>query len=247
MGVDVGAVVKDPQLTSWENGDPRFRFLTLYDVHLAQATPLSPEGIGASLVRSTSATLAADASTPGRMVTILGFDVGETDWPLKASFVLFMRNQVELARLHRSQGIAGTARTGDPMRIAVPDATPAVEVEGPGMPAREIVAKGGFAVVPPIERAGIYRVRWTTPNVGGALVAANLTSEKESDVRPRSVAVDGNAGDGGPIRIADAHNEYGSWLALFAAALVVLDVWWITRKPRVPQVAPAAAPRRSAG
>ena len=92
-------------------------------------------------MRSTSATLVADASVPGRTVTLVGFDLGDSDWPLKASFVLFVRNLVELARIHRAQGIAGPARTGEPLRVAVPDATPdAVEVERSGLPRRASVA-----------------------------------------------------------------------------------------------------------
>jgi hypothetical protein len=236
FGIDVGGALDQPQLTSWETGDARLRFLTLDGVHLARSASLKAEGAGASLVRAGKSTVMADASSPGRAVTILGFDPGDTDWPLKASFVLFVRNVVELARVHRTQGAAKPVRTGDPLRVAVPAGVTSVKVEGPGMKEQEIAAKGGFAIVPAVERAGLYRVRWTTPRFGSVLIPANLTSDKESDLRPKPVRVD-QGGGAAPVtaaRNADAQSEWGKWLALVATLLLLFDVWWITRRMRAP-------------
>jgi len=239
LGADVGEKVEQPQLTSWEAGDARFRFLTLDGVHVSGARPIKAAGANASLVRAGTITIVADASAPGRAATILGFDPGESDWPLKASFVLFVRNVVEQARAHRAQGTTGPVRTGEPLRVAVARDTPTVTVRGPGLKDTEIAAKGGFAIVPPAMKAGLYEAKWTNPRIGSALVAANLTSDKESDVRPRAVAIEGTtAGASGALRIADPHKEWGLWLALLAALLVALDLWWITRPPR--QVSAAA-------
>ena len=243
LGIDVGADTTNPPVTSWESGDPRLRFLTFDGVLVGKSAQLDAKGAGASLLRTTSTTLIADASIPGRTLTIVGFDVGESNWPLKASFVLFVRNVVELARLHRAQGVAGPARTGEILRIAVPGGTPSVTVEGPGMAAHEVGAKLGFVVVPPLDRAGLYRVRWTTPHIGNALVAANLTSERESDVRARPIAVDTGTGTAktSAAKIADAHNEWGSLLALLAALVIAFDVWWLTRKSRPKALVTTAA------
>ena len=73
---------------------------------------LDAQGAGASLVRSSSTTLIADASLPGRTVTLVGFDPGASDWPLKASFVLFVRNVVELARAPSRAGCGGALAHG---------------------------------------------------------------------------------------------------------------------------------------
>jgi hypothetical protein len=251
LGIDVGKAIDNPAITSWEAGDPRLRFLTLDGVLVARSQALRAQGAGASLVRAPMTTLIADASVPGRMLTIVGFDVAESNWPLKASFVLFVRNVVELARLHRAQGVAGPARTGEPLRVAVPSGTEAITIEGPAFAgAQTISARLGFAIVPPLERAGLYALRWTTPHVGGALVSANLTSEAESDVRARPVLVDANAGAGAATvhasKVVDSHNEWGSWLAMLAAAVILFDVWWLTRKPRA-SVAHVAAPVPASG
>ncbi|WP_394828412.1 VWA domain-containing protein [Pendulispora albinea] len=227
---DVLAPVANPQLTSWEAGDARLRFLTLDGVHVSRATPLRAIGAEGSLVRAGTATLMADASIPGRAVTLVGFDVGDSDWPLQASFVLFVRNLVEQSRLHRIQGAAGPVRTGDPLRIAVPNGITTVRVEGPGMADHELSASGGFVVVPGVDRAGIYHVRWSSPRVGAATVAANLTSEAESDVLARKVLVDTSSGAGATtVRSTPGHREWNTWLLTFAALVLAFDLWWLTR------------------
>ncbi len=233
FGLEVEATVEQPQLTSWESSDPRFRFLTLDGVHVARASPLNAEAKGA-LLRAGAEVLMADASVPGRTVTIVGFDPGDSDWPLEASFVLFVRNVLELARNHRAQGAVGAARTGDPIRIALPSGVTSVRVTGPDMPEHDVAAKGGFAVVSSVERAGLYRVKWTEPHVGQALVAANLTSERESDVRAHPIAFDAGATGGAASspRLVDAHHELGLWLALAAALVIAADLFWLTRRAR---------------
>jgi hypothetical protein len=236
FGASVGPAVEDPPLTSWESADPRLRFLTLDGVHVAHGSALQTRGAGAALVRSTTATLIADASVPGRMVTIVGFDVGDSDWPLKASFVLFVRDVVEVARAHRLQGSSGPTRTGDPVRVSVPAGTVEVLVDGPGVQERRVPARDGLATIPALERAGLYHVRWTEPHVGGLVIAANLTSAAESDVRPRPLEIDGTSrapGAGpGTVRGLGARDAWVRWLAAIAAAALALDLVWITRQPR---------------
>jgi hypothetical protein len=205
-------------------------------VHIARSLALDAHGAGATLVRSSSTTLVADASLQGRTVTVVGFDPGDSDWPLKASFVLFVRNVVELARLHRAQGAAGPARTGDPARVSVPDGTTRVLVDGPGLPEREMTAKDGVAILPPLDRAGLYHVRWNDPHVGSALIAANLTSARESDVRARPVPIAGAPAattTTNAAHVLDAHSEWITWFALLAALAIAADVYWTTRQPRV--------------
>jgi hypothetical protein len=244
FGVGVGPAVDDPALTSWETSDPRLRFLTLDGVHVAHAQALQAHGGGASLVRASSATLVADASLPGRTVTIVGFDVGDSDWPLKASFVLFVRDVVEVARTHRLQGAGGPTRTGDPVRVAVPPGTTTVQVDGPGAPEHAVAARDGVATLPALDRAGLVHVRWMEPHVGGVVVAANLTSAAESDVRPRPLTLDASSpsgpGSATPAIVTPPPSREGwvRWLAALAAAALTLDLIWVTRTPRRRELAP---------
>jgi VWA domain-containing protein/aerotolerance regulator-like protein len=233
LGVPVGAAREAPTLTSWAEGDARFRFLTLDGVSVARATPLGAEG-AAALVKSGDGVLAADASPPGRSGTVVGFDVGDSNWPLRASFVLFVRNVVELARAHRENG-AGSGRAGEALRVAVPPAVERVRVDGPGGLAREASARAGLAVVSDVRRAGLYHVSWQGPPAGGTLVAVNLASERESDLRAR-VAEASVAGAQIALApaVADAHTDWSFLAAALALGLVAFDAFWLTRRARAP-------------
>src|SRR5262249_18388910 len=150
--------------------------------------------------------------------TVVSFDPGETDWPLKASFVLFMRNVVEATRMHRAQGASGPVTTGDPLRVAVPPDVTRVKVRGPGLADLDVAAKGGCPIVPSVERGGVYDVRWLAPHVGAIpVIAANLTSERESDVHPKPIVLEESGESGGATRAPDAQNDWAPWLALLAA------------------------------
>jgi hypothetical protein len=260
LSATLGERIEQPHLTSWTESDPRLRFLTLDGVELISARRIETEGPADVLVRAQQGVLMSDVSSPGRTGTLLSFDVGDSTWPLKASFVLFVRNLVELARAHRAHGVTGPARTGEPLRVRVPVDAQEVNVESPeGQPAK-LVARSGLAVIPEATRAGFYHVSWQGARPGSVLVASNLTSEAESDVRPREL---GTARQ--PVKVAaaselsDPFTEW-SWLfALIALAFIVFDVLWLTRRtrpqpaldrgrPRLPErPRPSTEPAREAG
>jgi hypothetical protein len=248
FGATVGAPLDEPAPTSWEEGDPRLRFVSLDGVRVRAARRLEPASPARALVRARRGVIAADASTAARNVTILGFDVGESDWPLRASFVLFTRNVVEQARARRERGVVAPARTGDPLRVLVPASAARVRVEDPSGAARDVSAHDGLLVVPDTDRAGFYRLAWSGPPAGSLLVAASLASEAESRLgaapleapaasEPREAAV----------ALSPARADW-TWLAALAAlALIVADVAVLTRAPRREAATrrPSAPPARA--
>lgn len=240
MGTLVGSPLENPAITSWENGDARMRFLSLDGVHVAKASSLKPDGATQELIRTQQGTIATDISSSTRTGTLIGFDVGDSDWPLKASYVLFMRNLLELARTHRAHGITGPARAGEPLRVAIPGTATNVEATGPDGETIDVSVRGGLAVLPDTPRVGLYRLTWQGPQAGTTIVPANLTSAAESDLTPKPLEAQGesikvvNAGEE-----PDAHNEWTWVLALVALAFIVFDVWYLTRDPRPSSPVPA--------
>jgi hypothetical protein len=229
----VGEPIQGATPTSWSETDPRLRFLTLDGVSVEKARRIETSGPEETLVRSREGTIVADVSTPGRTATLLSFDPGDSNWPLKASFVLFVRNVVELARAHRQQGLTGPAKTGEPVSVRVPPDVEEIGVEGPEGKQIAITARSGLAVVPELARAGFYYVSWQKPRPGSSLVAANLTSEQESDVAPRELVVNTSlVRQVSAKELADALSDWSWLLAALALLFVALDAWWLTRVRR---------------
>jgi len=244
----IGPSVDNPIVTSWAEVDPRLRFLSLDGVVLQHAHRIEVDSPQAALVQSREGCLIADASGPGRTVTVVAFDVGDSNWPLKASFVLFMRNLVELARSHRLHGAEAPARAGEPYSLRVPIDVTEVDLEGPDASHEKLSARDGLCVIPNLRRAGFYFASFAGKSKGSALFAANLTSERESDLRPRDLTrVRGqslSARSAGAL--ADSVVDWSWLLAALALGLIALDVWWVTRRPRPPDLGLPRRPERAA-
>ncbi len=234
LGALVGQTLESPAITSWESRDPRLRFLTLDGVYVARANLVRPEAVTQELIRTQAGPIAVDVSTPSRTATLLGFDVGDSDWPLKASFVLFVRNLLEQARAHRAQGATGPARAGEPLRATVPPSAKELTATDPQGEKVEVSLRGGLAVVPDVSKVGFYTLSWQGTQAGTLVVPVNLTSAAESDLTPKPLQ-----SAGGEVTVTaagaepESHNEWTWVLALVALAFIVIDVWYFTRAPRV--------------
>jgi hypothetical protein len=228
LGTLVGDSVERPTITSWADSDPRFRFLNLEGVDIQRARKLEPDGPKAALLRAREGTLVADVSVPGRSGTLIGFDPGETSWPLKASFVLFVRNLTELARAHRAGMVAGPLRTGEPLRVRVPPEVSEVEIEAPDGKRLEVPARGGLVVAPSVDTAGFYFV--TYPN-GSTLIPVNLTSAAESDLTARALTQAGSL-HSTSSKVPDAVSSWAWLLAALSLLLLTADIYFLTREPR---------------
>lgn len=228
LGTVVGDLVERPTITSWADADPRFRFLSLEGVDVQRAHRLEPDSPKGALLRAREAVLVADVSVPGRTGTLIGFDPGETTWPLKASFVLFIRNVTELARAHRAGMVTGPQRTGEPLRVRVPPHVQEVEIEGPRGERLKVPAREGLVVAPSVDTAGFYFV--TYPG-GSTLIPVNLTSALESDITPRTLARP-NASHSTSTKAPDGVTPLAWLLAALALLLLGADLYYLTREPR---------------
>jgi Ca-activated chloride channel family protein len=243
LGVRVGAATASPAVTSWADRDPRFRFLSLDRLHLHTARALAAPRT-AALARAGDTVIAADLGLPGRTGTLLSFGVSDTDWPLDASFVVFVRNVTERAREGRLRASGTASRTGTPLSIPIRDGAKSVSIVGPGgdLPARLIDAVA-IAGAPP--RAGFYDVIDDDTGRVLATSAVNLWSERESDLRPRPGGPGGaNGGQKATEILSASRTSIAFALALGGLAAVLADALWVTRRPRRP--ARPGAPARPA-
>jgi hypothetical protein len=233
-GAIVGKPLDAPIVTSWDRTDPRLRFITLDGVSIAKAHALDPPSAQSVLVSGREGTLVVDVSEGGRTGTLVGFDVSESNWPLRASFVLFMRNLAEIARAHRASHVVGPARTGPPLRVRVPTSLEQVTLTDPSGHESQLDARSGLAIVPHPNEPGFYLVSYQGDHPGLSLSVVNLTSAAESDLRgplPGSVSAPSNAATMTQSKVVESAEDWGFLAAAIALAAVALQVWWLTRTP----------------
>jgi hypothetical protein len=231
-GAIVGAPLEAPVVTSWDRTDPRLRFITLDGVSIAKARAIDAPSAQSVLVRARDGVLVADISEGGRTGTLLSFDVGESNWPLRASFVLFVRNLAELARAHRQSHIVGPARTGSPLRVRVPSGLNQVTLSDPLGVESQLEVRQGVAIIPQPNRPGFYLLSYGGARPGVALSVVNLTSATESNLRiPSAAQAAATAVGTSRSPVLDAPGDWGYLAALLALFGIVLQVTWLTRRP----------------
>lgn len=228
--VEVGGVLNSPLLTGWAESEPRLRFINLDGVSIARARSLRTESAKQDLIRTREGTVVADASLLGQLTTVIGFDVGESNWPLKASFVLFMRNVMELAREERARGRLTAVNTGEAARVRVPLPVRDVKVEAPDGSRQNLSAHEGLVVLPEAKLSGFYFASWTGENGGSVLVPANLGQEAESDLTPRAWPPQSAAARAGLNRLATGVADWSWGLAALGLLFITADVLWYTRR-----------------
>lgn len=249
-GRTIGAAVSGaalPPITSWSPSDPRLRYVDLEGVKLGRIVPIAPFGgdatkgaaeLGpAALVRAEGLAAMADASTLDRTITIWGFDPADGDLARKASFVLLVRDAVDMARSRRDRSWAPSTRAGIAARIVA--AAGAKEIVVKRLPGGEVVTTApvleGVALIEGLDRAGPYQLIGAAT---GAPLTVSLLSEHESDIERvveplrQKVSAMGTVPTGKPNEAASVRARADlRWIVAAVAALfLALDALWLTRR-----------------
>lgn len=222
-GLSTDSSTENPVITSVDAKHPMMRFLNFGNVSVQKAMKLAlPEG-AQSLASGPSGPLIADVSREGRQIVVVGFDVADSNWPLRLSFPLFVQNL--LAWTPRG-ALAGdsAAVTGHPLSIlASPDVQTAT-VRPPVGPEQSVALDPMRPVYfGATEKAGVYTIAC------GADVeqyAVNLLDKNESSVAPAETLAIGKAEIQGEKGQIQQNHELWRWF-LVAALLVLVLEWWI--------------------
>ena len=236
LGVSIGEQVESPVITSFAVTDSRLRFVAFDGVALAAARPITLGRASESLVRSDRGTIVADASGPASNVTILSFDPNTSNWPLRASFVVFVRNLLELARNQRPSTNSRGHRVGQSIRMRVPLDVEDVEWTRPDGTTASVIARGGMLVLPPLKKAGHHFLSWKGSRPGGIGLPVNLAGSSES--RPATMATKAPSEQARRNREPETSTavndaaliDLSPWLAAAAFAVLLADIWWSTRR-----------------
>ncbi len=235
-GVLVGAELDPGPVLSLHPRDSRLRFLKLDELHVARTRQLRPRDERQLLVGAQNAPLLVDASTVERVTTLLGFEPGTTDWPKRASFVIFVRNLLEQVRERREHGARGSAAAGQPFLLSVPADVRELQLEGTDGREQLVQAREGRVLVPPQARAGFVFASWQGASPGSQLVAVNRNAPAESDLSAAATApvLRSSTKQNGVQPPATPRRSLGPWLALLAFVCAAAELLWLTRRRATP-------------
>jgi hypothetical protein len=154
---------------------------------------------------------------------------GNTNWPLHASFPLFLRNVLDTLGNVVEAGSGEPIRPGEVVTVRPDVAVKQVEVTDPGKTPHFLDStrpRTDFAFTGS-DRVGVYQVKWEG---GQRPFAVNLLDPDESDLQPRDKLQIG----GSEIAAGQTHPQFRDlWKWIAAAALVLLLAEWYIYNRRI--------------
>jgi hypothetical protein len=211
----------------WSRQHALLRWVAMEDLVMSSPGRLVlPDG-ATVLATGQSGPIMAEVSADGQRHVVASLDVLRSNWPMQVSFAVFMSNAVQHLGLG-AQAEAGAAyATGEVAVVPTDGSIATVEFRGPAPLAA--AAQGGRAVLPMLERAGLYSTSkgvlspWTT-------LAVNLADATESDLRPAASLTIGTATVSADTTLAEVRKEVWRWFVWGALAVLLLEWLVYTRR-----------------
>ena len=217
------AAVGIGRVRSGDAGDPLLAHVDLQDVHVARSQDLRTSTFGRPLLDSPQTPLVLVRDEPFRQV-LVGFDLHESDLPLRVAFPILMENLTEWMLPPRVA--TRSFHPAEPVTIVPEAGAQSITVQRPDGSERSLPA-GGIGTFPDTDMLGLYTV---TQIVDGksrrSWFTVNLFSDAISRLKPvdRLTLPPSHA----PATAAVAHRgHFELWPLIALAALGIVILEWL--------------------
>jgi len=245
--VKVGEEIVQPGFDKIDRKHPTVRFTALDDVNVARGHKLTGEPGDKVVGASEGSPILIAGTRGGSKFVALGFDVRDSDLPLRVAWPLFLLNTINWFT-DEDASYLSSFRTGDVWRIPVGAQATTARLKMPGGGEQVVPVHEGRAVFLG-ERAGFYEMaprgdgpfgQPATPdpaaNAGAApavtAFAANLLDETESTIAPAiEIRADGKVA--GKVEGFHVGVRREIWIYLLLAVALLTAVEWATYHRRI--------------
>jgi hypothetical protein len=225
-------ILTDNQTTlDWNRDHPILRGLQqLGTLYVAQSLKLQVPREAEVLIQGYASPLMVLDRESRRTSLIVGFDVLQSNWPLRPSFPTVMYNAIQFLGLSSQMEVRQSYEPGVTLTIprselqklaTVPGE---IRLSGPGFSRVLKVPATGDFVLPSLDRVGLYA---TDPAVPGfEQIAVNLLDSDESNLMCASRAP-GDAQAHVDVVGGKVRKELWWWIVTCAALPLLLLEWWV--------------------
>lgn len=233
---EVGKLVEDDDkgyrlgFDELDSKSPLLRYTSLSDVNIARAHVLKGDKEDKVVAQSYKGPLLIQGRRAGSKFVALGFDVRESDLPLRVAWPLFLLNTIN-DFVEEDTSYISSFRTGTVWSIPVSSAADSATLELPSGEKRVVPVKDGRAVYLG-QHAGFYKISTGPSPEETTMFAANLSDPRESSIAPAlELTVDGRvAGQVGEFKIGVRRE---TWIYLLVAVLIMTTFEWLTYHRRI--------------
>jgi hypothetical protein len=185
------------------------------------------KSFGKSIVESERTPMIVAGERDGRRVVWCGFDVRDTDLPLRVAFPIFINSSLRWLTAPRNTSTQSLEslplRAGEAIPLSPPATAKEIRIAFPDKSTLRVPVQTVPLLFSGATQTGLY-----TASAGNwkKTFGVNLLSKNESDLTPRDAL---QAGEGKPVTAESrgrANKELWGYLALLALVLLGIE-WWV--------------------
>lgn len=216
--------VEAPPIVDWKSAHPLLRYAGFDNVQIVQSLTAQTPTWAVALVEAPQAPLILAGELGRQRIIWIGFDVLESNWPLRVSFPIFIANAVEWLNPAAARSGQLLVKAGDPFRLALAETATEAQITLPGGSVQSLPlgASASELVFGDTRKQGVYRLRLGTNETA---FCVNLLDAAESNIKPRDELQLGKHTRVSATTVKRANMEL--WRSIAALGLLVLLVeWW---------------------
>lgn len=221
----VNSLETDPIITDVRQSHPLLRWITLQDLNISQSLSFTRGRDDMDVASSFGKTIIIARDDGQRRMVGVGFDLRESDFPLRVSFPVFILNVLDFFA-QDDVDLLHSHRTGQTWSVPVDRAITSAQVLGPDGTEFSAAIHDGQALFYG-EKPGFYELQ------AGQMtrqVAANLSSPEESDIQPTTFELPEQQVSTETSGLFFDRREI--WIYLLLATLALLMLEWLTYNRR---------------
>ena len=215
--------VEAPALVDWRTSHPLLRSASFDNVQIAESLAAKAPPWAVSLLDSSQAPLILAGDLGRQRIVWIGFDVLESNWPLRISFPTFFVNAVEWLNPANARNSQLLIKSGDAFRQALGQPAKTAQVVLPSGATRtlELGENATEVVFGDTLKQGIYHLRVGTNDT---TFCVNLLDAAESNIKPHDAI---KLGKYTVTASTLQHANTELWRSIAALALLMLLIeWW---------------------
>jgi hypothetical protein len=225
------ASVEGPPIVDWRTSHPLMRYAGFDNVQVKESYTAKTPGWAVSLADAPQASLILAGDLGRQRLVWIGFDILESNWPLRVSFPIFMANAAEWLNPANAKTSQLLVKAGEAFRLVLGRPETSAQVSLPGGQTRTVPidANASEFVFGDTSKQGVYRVRIGTNDT---VFCVNLLDAAESNIKPRDELQLGKYTKVQATSMQRANMEvWRSFAGL--ALLVLLGEWWFYHRRTV--------------
>ena len=216
--------VEAPAIVDWKSAHPLLRYAGFDNVQVMQSLTAKTPTWATMLVEAPQAPIMFAGELGRQRIIWIGFDILESNWPLRVSFPIFVANAVEWLNPANARSGQLLVKAGDPFRLALTEPTASAQVTIPGGTVKSLTldANANELVFGDTLKQGTYRVRLGTNDT---VFCVNLLDAAESNIKPHEAMQLGKYTKVTATTKQRANMELWRTIATLGL-LVLLFEWW---------------------